>query len=61
MAIPADILDDMKMMLQFAQLVEQCQDKKLITSDERITYSSTLNSKVHTEIEKLLALLPPEP
>lgn len=60
MPIPQDILDDMKIMLLFAQLVEECQDKNLITSDERVAYITTLNNKVHTEIEKLLALLPPE-
>ena len=60
MAISPDILDDMEIMLKFSVMVERCQSMKLITPDERMAYIATLNSNVHTEIEKLLALLPPE-
>jgi len=60
MAIPADILNDMKIKIELANLIEMCQNRKLITPTERVAYILTLNGSVHSEIDKLLALLPPE-
>jgi len=60
MAIPTTILDDMVILVKFATLIEECQDKKLITSDERVAYRTALNGQIHTEIEHLIELLPPE-
>ncbi len=53
------MLDKLKLMLEFAALVEQCQMRGLITPEERNQYDQTLNGKVHSEIEQLLEKVEP--
>ena len=50
----ATALDKLKLMTEFADLIERCQTLLLITPDERGKYFETLNGKVHKEIDSLL-------
>ena len=61
MAITTDVFNNLNLMLTFARLIEQFQNMALITASERMAYFTTLNSKVHSEIERLLALVEPTP
>jgi len=61
MAVSSEVFNNLNLMLMFARLIEQSQDMGLISPDERMAYFAALNGKVHSEIERLLALVEPTP
>ena len=50
----ATTLDNLKMMIEFADLIERCQTLCLITPDDRGKFFKTLNDKIHKEIISVL-------
>lgn len=48
-------LDKLRALLSAASLIIRSQDINLITAEERTAYLATLNEKIHTEIEALIA------
>ncbi len=50
-------LQELKYLLQSVNLIETCQNKALITAEEKEKYIKTLNDKTHKIIEDLIGVL----